>query len=133
MIKTPISPDDIPDLLTVKKKKRPNPSKPLRVTQVCGSMEGQNVLQKVLLVQDEKKEKEEKKKKIGHEKKLRLEAFFRCRDNYVCIKQSGKCDAFDLHYCSECKSVLKSDCRKMACKMAGQVIIFPSCNENSDR
>ena len=133
MIKTPISPDDTPGLLTVQKKKRPNPSKPVRVTQVCGSMEGQSVLEKVLLVQDEKKEKEEKKKKIGHKKKQRLEAFFRCRDNYDFIKQSGKCDAFDLHYCSECKSVLKSDCTKMACKMGGQVIIFPSCNENSDR
>ena len=46
LIKTPISPDDIPGLLTVQKKKRPNPSKPVRVTQVCGSMEGQNVLEK---------------------------------------------------------------------------------------
>ena len=63
LIKTPISPDDIPGLLTVQKKKRPNPFKPVRVTQVCGSMEGQNVLEKHLLVQGKKKEKEEKKKK----------------------------------------------------------------------
>ena len=133
MIKTPISPDDIPGLLTVQKKKRPNPFKPVRVTQVCGFMEGQNVLEKVLLVQDGKKEKEEKKKKIEHEKEQRLEAFFRCRDKYVCIKQSGKCDAFDLRYCSECKSVLKSDCTKTTWKMAGRVIIFPSSNKNSDR
>ena len=132
MIKTPISPDDIPGLLTVQKKKKPNPSKPVRVTQVCGSMEGQSVLEKVLLVQDEKKEKEEKKKKRGHEKEQRLEAFFRCRDSCVCIKQSGKCDAFGLHYCSECKSVLKSDCTKMACKMAGRLIMYPSCNKDSD-
>ena len=132
LIKTPISPDDIPGLLTVQKKKKPNPSKPVRVTQVCGSMEGQNVLEKVLLVQDEKKEKEEKKKKRGHEKEQQLEAFFRCRDSCVCIKQSGKCDAFGLHYCSECKSVLKSDCTKTAGKMAGSVIIFHSCNMNSD-
>ena len=86
LIKTPISPDDIPGLLTVQKKKRPNPSYPVRVTQVCGSMEGQNVLEKVLLVQDEKKEKEEKKKKRGDEKEQQLEAFFRCKDNCVCIK-----------------------------------------------
>ena len=102
------------------------------MTQVCGSMEGKNVLEKVLLVQYEKKEKEEKKKKRGQEKEQRLEAFFRCRDSCVCIKQSGKCDAFGLHYCSECKSVLKSDCTKTAGKMAGSVIIFHSCNMNSD-
>ena len=47
LIKTPISPDDISGLLTVQKKKRPNPSKPLRVTQVCGSMECHNVHEKV--------------------------------------------------------------------------------------
>ena len=87
MIKTLISPDDIPGLLTVQKKKRPNPSKPVRVTQVCGSMEGQNVLEKVLLAQEEKKEKEEKKKEGGHEKE----------------------------------------------QMAVGLIIFPSCNKNSDR
>ena len=47
LIKTAISPDDISGLLTVQKKKRPNPSKPLRVTQVCGSMECHNVLKNV--------------------------------------------------------------------------------------
>ena len=78
-------------------------------------MEGRNVLVKVLLVQDEK-EKEEKKRKRGDEKEQRLDAFFRCKDRCVCIKQSGKCDAFGLRYCSECKSVLKSDCTKMACR-----------------
>ena len=63
LIKTPISPDDTPGLMTAQKKKRPNLSNPVRVTQVSGFKEGQNVLE-VLLVQDEKKEKEEKKKKI---------------------------------------------------------------------
>ena len=63
LIKTSVSPDDTPGHLTAQKKKRPNLSNPVRVTQVCGSKEGQNVLEKVLLVQDEKKEKEEKKKK----------------------------------------------------------------------
>ena len=119
LIKTPISPDDIPGLLTVQKKKRPNSSKPVRVTQVCRSMEVKNVLEKVLLVQDKKKEKEEKKKKRGDKKEQRLEAFCRCKDSCVCIKQSGKCHVFGLRYCSQCKSVLKSDCTKMACKMAG--------------
>ena len=57
------------------------------MTQVCGSMEGQNVLEKVLLAQEEKKEKEEKKKEGGHEKE----------------------------------------------QMAVGLIIFPSCNKNSDR
>ena len=133
LIKTPISQDDTPGLLAVQKRKRPNPSKPVRVTQVCGSMKGQNVLEKVLFVEDKKKEKEEKKKKREHEKEQQLEAFFRCKDSCVCIKQNGKCDAFGLHYCSECKSVLKSNCTKMACKMVGRVIIFLSCNKNSDR
>ena len=64
-----------------------------------------------------KKEKEEKKKTRGHEKEQQLEAFFRCKDSCVCIKQSGKCDAIGLCYCSKCKSVL--NCTKMACKMAG--------------
>ena len=68
-------------------------------------VEGQNILENVLLVQDEKqdeeKEKEEKKKKQGDEKEQQLEAFFRCKESYVCIKQSGKCDVFGLHYCSE--------------------------------
>ena len=51
-------------------------------------MEGQNSLEKGLLVQDEKKEKEEKKKKRD-EKEQQLEAFFRYKDSCVCIKQSG--------------------------------------------
>ena len=80
-----------------------------------------------------KKEKEEKKKTRGHQKEQQLEAFFRWKDSCVYIKQSGKCDAIGLHYCSKCKSVLKSACTKMACKMAGWVIIFPSYNKNSDR
>ena len=63
LIKTPISPDDIPGLLTVQKKKRPNPSKPVRVTQVCRSIEGQNVLEKVLLVQDMRRRKRKRKRK----------------------------------------------------------------------
>ena len=64
MIKTPISPDDTPGLLTVQKKKRPNPSKPVRVTQVCGSTEGQNVLEKVLTCsrREESKGREKEKK-----------------------------------------------------------------------
>ena len=41
-------------------------------------------------------------------------------------------DAKTSCYCSECKSVLKSDCTKMACKMAGRLIMYPSCNKDSD-
>ena len=63
LIKTPISPDDTPGLLTAQKKKIPNPSKSVTVTQVCGSMEGQNAHEKVLPVQDKNKEKDEKNKK----------------------------------------------------------------------
>ena len=63
MIKTPISPDDIPGLLTLQKKKRPNPSKPIRVTQVCGSMEGQDVLEKVLLFKTRRKKRKRKREK----------------------------------------------------------------------
>ena len=65
LIKTAISPDDISGLLTVQKKKRPNPSKPLRVTQVCGSMECHNVLKKVVTFskREERKGREKEKKR----------------------------------------------------------------------
>ena len=63
LIKTPISPDDIPSLLTVQKKKRPTPSKPVRVTQVCGSMESQNVLEKFYLFKTRKKKRKRKREK----------------------------------------------------------------------
>ena len=58
----------IPCLLTVQKKKRLNPSKPVRVTQVCWSMQHQNTLEKVLLVQDENKERKRKEEKRGWER-----------------------------------------------------------------
>ena len=81
-------------------------------------MEGQNVLEKHLLVQDKKKEKEEKKKKEDMRKNNNQKLSFDA-ETVLFASSSGKCDAFGLHYCSECKSVLKSDCTKTACKMAG--------------
>ena len=40
---TIVSPEDVPGLLTIKKRKRPMSTKPIRVTQVHGSMEGKNI------------------------------------------------------------------------------------------
>ena len=77
-----------------------------------------------------KKRKRKRKKDMrrNNDQKLSLHL----KDSCVCIKQSGKCDAFGLCYCSECKSILKSDSTKMACKMAGRLIMFPSWNKDSD-
>ena len=130
MIKTPISPKDNPGLLTVQKKKRSNPSKPVRVTWIYGRSK---CSLKSFTCSRREERKGREKKKGGHEKEQLLETFFRCKDSCVCIKQNGKCDLFGLCYFSECKSGLRSDCTKMPSKMAGRVIIFPSCNKNSDR
>ena len=101
-------------VLTVEKVKPKEDKKKTRVTQVCGSMTGQDVLFMVKEIEAKKAEvkqrKDEKQAKKGNEKI----AFLRCQESCVC--STPRCSATGLKRCTSCGDVLKSQCSKAKCK-----------------
>ena len=75
--------EDIPGLLTVSKvKPKQLPKSSMRVTQVHGSMEGQNIIDQVKVLNDEKERKEAMKQKED-KKNEDKELFFQCKQKCV--------------------------------------------------
>ena len=112
---TPLDPSEIPSVFHYNKIK-PKKTKNQRITSVHGSMTAKNILKRVK-ENNKKNEEKELKKKENKEKKLKEgEMFIRCKDKCVCEKPNGKCVTIGLKQCSSCKSVLKSQCGKKACR-----------------
>ena len=107
----------IPWLLTIEKVK-PKMSKETRVTQVHGSMHGQDILK---LVKEIKEKKDSKKLAVEHKVKQKEDErqnFVRCKENCVCGE--NKCIALGLKECSSFHSILRSICSKAGSKTNGK-------------
>lgn len=110
--------EEIPGFLPIAKVKPKKNVENTRVTQICGSMEGKDVLQ---VVEDLKKKKEEKaqaKEAKNERKREQKELFYRCKEKCVCRK--SKCEAAGLKECPICHDILRSVCSKAACKVDGK-------------
>ena len=110
--------DEIPGLLTINKVKPKDLSKKsTRVTNVHGSMEGKDILERVEVLQKEKEKKKNDLEAKKQEKAKLNELFYKCKSKCVC---KGVCNAKYLKQCPNCNTVMKSTCSKMACQVAGK-------------
>ena len=113
-----LSLEDIPGLLTIEKVKPKMSKETTRVTQVHGSMHGQDILK---LVKEIKEKKDSKKLAVEHKVKQKedeRQKIFRCKENCVCGE--NKCIALGLKECPSCHSILRSICSKAGCKTNGK-------------
>lgn len=126
--------EDIPGLLTVNrvKSKELNKNKNTRVTNVHGSMEGQDVLKLVESIENEKKEKQNHKEKKTQQKNKEKELFYRCKIKCVC---NGICAAKGLKECPVCHEIKKSVCSKASCRVDGMkpMMITPATATSTRR
>jgi len=112
---TPLDASTVPSVFTydrIKPKKTTNQ----RITAVHGSMTAKNILNVVRENNKKNEEKEQKKKENKGKKQRECEMFLLCKDKCKCEKPNGKCAALALKQCSVCKSVLRSQCGKKACR-----------------
>ena len=84
------------------------------MTQICGSLTAQNVIEKACEIKEKKNAAEMKKGEKMASKRQQLENFLRCKD--VCVCQEAKCVASGFKQCTSCHAVMKSNCSKMKCK-----------------
>ena len=84
-----------------------------RVTQVYGSMNKNNVMEKIEALEESKRMKEEKKIQALEKKEKQKQIFLKCVDKCICNTKS--CAASNLKQCPNCKNVMKSICSKKAC------------------
>lgn len=110
--------DQIPGLLTINKITPKKAKSNVRVTQVCGSMEGKDMLQVVKSIKQEKARKVEAQKAKENQKVNDREAFYKCKETCTCHK--SKCEASGLKECSSCHNILRSVCGKAACRKNGK-------------
>ena len=118
---------EVPGLLSMNliKPRDITKKKSTRVTNVHGSMEGQDILSKVAELEKEKQKKiqesVERKEKMVQQKEL----FYRCKVQCCC---EGECKAKLSKESPKCHSILKSVCSKMACRIDGKkpVMILPA-------
>lgn len=110
--------EQIPGLLTVNKvKPKEIAKKTTKITNVHGSMEAQDILTKVELIEKEKNKKQTEKLVKEKKKESEKELFYRCKTKCVC---KGICAAKHLRECPNCHSVMRSVCSKGACKINGK-------------
>ena len=112
----------IPGLLTIKKIKAKKTETNIRVTQVCGSMEGKNILQVVKSIKDKKAQKAKAQVEKENQKLKERESFYRCKERCIC--QKPKCEASGLNECSSCHNIIRSNCGKAACRKNGECPIM---------
>ena len=110
--------EEVPGLLPIAKVKPKKSVENMRVTQICGSMEGKDVLQ---VVEDLKKKKDEKaqaKKAKSERKREQKGLFYKCKE--ICVCGKSICEAAGLKECPKCHDILRSVCSKAGCKIDGK-------------
>ena len=109
----------VPGLLPSSHKVRPAKvaTEKIRVTQVCGSMTGKNVIELVKEIKEKKVESERQKQVKLSRKQDDKDLFLRCKDECVC--NTEPCLASKLRQCSICLNIQKSQCNKKSCKQDG--------------
>ena len=117
LVETPIDPEEVRELTQPRVQRYPaKKSKNFRITQVHGSLTGQDILKK-----REEMEREEQAKldKIEQKKGMKDElkrTFLVCEEECKCGDEV--CKAKGLKKCSLCGSVMKSQCSKVNCRIA---------------
>ena len=101
-------------VLKVNKIKPRETRKPVRLTQVCGSMKGKNVRELLQVVEHVKMESEIKNKHQIEKKENQKEIFIRCKVKFTW--ESMKCVASGLKQWTFCHDVMQSVCSKATCK-----------------
>ena len=96
--------DEIPGLLPINKVKPKKKVENLRVTQICESMEGKDVIKVVEELKEKKNEKALARESKAAKKREQKEVFLKRKNACICEKE--KCDAFGLKECSNCHDVL---------------------------
>ena len=91
--------------------------KSTKITNVHGSMEGQDILKKVEALEKEKEKKKNDAEARKIEKEELRERFFKCKSKCIC---KGICKAKDLKECPHCHSIMKSTCSKIKCQVNGK-------------
>ena len=105
--------EKVPGLLEVKKA-RPISKKVVKITQVHGSLKGQQILEKVSELESQAEEKKKVKEAAQEKRKVETEMFFRCKS--ACVCNESPCCASRLKQCPSCSDVLKSVCSKLKCR-----------------
>ena len=100
---TPISPEEIKELTTIDKIKIKK-NKSFRITQVSGSMRGEDILNKRIELQEEETQKSQEKALRVEKKVQQTEMFLKCKDGCNCT--SDECQAAGLKQCPKCKTVM---------------------------
>ena len=118
--------DQIPGLLTINKITPKRTETNVRVVQVCGSMQGKDMLQVVKSTSEEKSRNVEGKKAKKNQKLNDPAAFHKCKE--TCVSHKSKCEASGLKECSSCHNVLRSICGKVGGRKNGKrpMMIYPS-------
>ena len=94
-----------------------------------GSMEANQVLEKVNRLEEERKAKEQKKEGKVKLKEIQKETFLKCQSKCVCGKKN--CAASGLKMCKVCERVLKSKCQQKVCVRDGEKpkVLLPACDK----
>ena len=87
-----------------------------RVTNIHGSMEGQDILKLVESIEKEKDKQKKKEKKVK-QKILEKELFYKCKEKCDCI---GTCKVKGLKVCTVCHEIKRSVCSKASCVIDGE-------------
>ena len=124
-----LSLEEIPNLLPISKVTPKVNKENVRVTQVHGSMEGKEILEKVTAIKEDKTKKEQAKKEKKSNQQHQIEIFFKCKEECTCGKDV--CAATKLRECPCCHNVLKSTCSKASCRGetgSKPIMIKPFCD-----
>ena len=109
--------NEIPGLLTIQKIKSTQSNgmhkATTRLTQVHGSMEGEDVLKLVESINNLKEKKVQEKEDREQKKSEETELFYRSKERY--ISDNSICKAAKLKQCPMCRIVMKSVCGKSKC------------------
>jgi len=123
--------NEIPGLLTIKKITPKRNEVNTRVTQVCGSIEGKDMLKVVKSIKDQKKKKIQAQKEKEDQKLSEKETFYKCKDRFGC--HSIPCEALKLKECPYCHNILRSVCGKLACRNNGERPVMIVCSFASSK
>lgn len=125
---------EVPGLMSIPAVKPKVPSsKNVKITHMYGSMTANDALSAATQIKEARIEKEKKKVERMDQKKMRIEAFYRCKQKCQC--DSTPCDAFRLKECSLCNNILLTQCSR--CKSPGgskpEMILTASARDHISR
>ena len=116
MIATPVDPAQLSMFTEVQKFPVKRKGKNFRITQVYGSLTGQQILEKRIEMEKEEQIKKTKLKEKADKSEKMKNDFKLCETECTC--EQNDCIVKGFKKCSVCENVLKSQCSKAMCKIA---------------